>query len=145
MITVEKPHSCSSSDWFHRAIEGRTVCHNHVDMTLEPARRIQLAKEAKAIVALCFRNGPIEDVHAGQLCPVCARRARYSRISDEEMLLIMRNAVDQVYRLLLLKVENPEEMNGRFDSVAGIRKVGTIPLSHRLRHGKRLHQSLRHM
>ncbi len=29
----------------------------------------QLATEAKAIVALAFRNGPIEDVHAGRVCP----------------------------------------------------------------------------
>jgi len=28
----------------------------------------ELAKEAKAIVALAFRNGPIEDVHAGKAC-----------------------------------------------------------------------------
>ena len=27
----------------------------------------ELAKEAKAIVALAFRNGPIEDVHAGKV------------------------------------------------------------------------------
>lgn len=26
----------------------------------------QLAREAKAIVALAFRNGPIEDIHAGR-------------------------------------------------------------------------------
>jgi hypothetical protein len=27
---------------------------------------LQLAAEAKSIVALAFRNGPIEDVHAGK-------------------------------------------------------------------------------
>jgi hypothetical protein len=69
----------------------------------------RLAREAKAIVALSFRNGPIEDIHAGQLCPTCAGRAGYSRITDEEMRLIMRNAVNRVYRLLVLKVEAPSE------------------------------------
>jgi len=31
--------------------------------------RRQLAREAKAIVALAFRNGPIESLHAGTPCP----------------------------------------------------------------------------
>ena len=32
----------------------------------------RLAREAKAIVALAFRNGPIEKIHAGKECPTCA-------------------------------------------------------------------------
>ena len=71
--------------------------------------RGQLAREAKAIVALSFRNGPIEDVHAGQPCPTCARSPGYSRISDEEIGSIMRSAVNRVYKLLVLKLENPME------------------------------------
>jgi hypothetical protein len=35
------------------------------NVTLNP----ELAAEAKGIVALAFRNGPIEDVHAGKECP----------------------------------------------------------------------------
>ena len=77
-------------------------------MRSDPVRS-ELAREAKSIVALCFRNGPIEDVHAGQLCPTCVGGKGYSRITDEEMQLIMRNAVNQVYRLLVLKLENPNE------------------------------------
>jgi len=34
-------------------------------MPLDP----ELAAEAKCIVALAFRNGPIEGVHAGKECP----------------------------------------------------------------------------
>jgi hypothetical protein len=30
-----------------------------------------LAIEAKALVALAFRNGPIEDLHAGGQCVAC--------------------------------------------------------------------------
>ncbi len=71
--------------------------------------RQHLAREAKAIVALAFRNGPIEDIHAGRLCPTCAGQDGYSRITDAEMKLIMTNAVDQVYALLLLKIESPGE------------------------------------
>jgi hypothetical protein len=75
--------------------------------------RQQLAREAKAIVALAFRNGPIEDVHAGRACPTCAGQGGYSRITDAEMKLIMKNAVDHVYALLLLKIDKPEEYEAR--------------------------------
>jgi hypothetical protein len=69
--------------------------------------RTQLAREAKAIVALAFRNGPIEDVHAGKTCPTCQGQSDFSHITDPEMKLIMKNAVDQVYALLCLKTEDP--------------------------------------
>jgi len=67
----------------------------------------QLAREAKAIVALAFRNGPIEDVHAGKVCPTCDGQSAISRITDAEMKMIMQTAVDQIYILLSLKQENP--------------------------------------
>ena len=70
--------------------------------------RQQLAREAKAIVALAFRNGRIENIHAGRSCPTCTGQAGYSRITDAEMKLIMKNAVDHVYRLLSLKTEEPK-------------------------------------
>ena len=63
----------------------------------------QLAREAKAIVALAFRNGPIEDIHAGSPCPTCTGDPAYSRITDPEMKIIMKNAVNRVYSLLQLK------------------------------------------
>jgi hypothetical protein len=37
-------------------------------MTTEPDQR-DLVREAKAIVALAFRNGPIEDLTPGNLAP----------------------------------------------------------------------------
>ena len=68
-----------------------------------------MAREAKAIVALAIRNGPIEDLHAGRACPTCKGQPGYSRITDAEMKLIMKTAVDHVYALLCLKSENPTE------------------------------------
>ena len=65
-------------------------------MTLDP----DLAVEAKAIVALAFRNGPIEDLHAGRPCTVCNGNQEISNISDEEMKAIMKSAVNNLYRLL---------------------------------------------
>lgn len=69
----------------------------------------QLASEAKALVALAFRNGPIENVHAGLPCPTCTDKSGYSRISDSEMKTIMKSAVSRLYTLLLLKATNPAE------------------------------------
>jgi hypothetical protein len=78
-----------------------------------PKRKItfdqELATEAKSIVALAFRNGPIEDVHAGEECPVCAGKPEYSHITQDEMKNIMKQAVDTLYRLLCLKQNGPEK------------------------------------
>ena len=73
-----------------------------------PTASPSIAAEAKSIVALSFRNGPIEDVHAGRVCPTCAGKPEYSHITDEEMKRIMKRAVDRVYTLLSLKAHEPE-------------------------------------
>jgi hypothetical protein len=75
----------------------------------------QLAREAKAIVALAFRNGPIEKVHAGKLCPTCSAGPEYSRITDDEMKEIMKSAVNRVYTLLRLKSGDPDEYARQID------------------------------
>ena len=59
-----------------------------------------LALEAKAIVALAFRNGPIEALLAGKPCTVCSGNPAVSHISDLEMKTIMKSAVNTLYRLL---------------------------------------------
>jgi len=74
----------------------------------DPEQR-QLAREAKAIVAVAFRNGPIEGIHAGKLCPTCGSQSGYSRITDAGMKAIMKNAVDRVFTLLCLKNQNPKQ------------------------------------
>lgn len=73
----------------------------------DPEQRRQMEREAKTIVALALRNGPIENVHSGKLCPICESQPGYSRITDAEMKAIMKNAVDRVYTLLCLKSEDP--------------------------------------
>jgi hypothetical protein len=77
------------------------------------SHRRQVAREAKAIVALAFRNGPIENIHAGRPCPTCAGQAGYSRITDAEMKGIMRNAVNRLYALLLLKSLDPDRYESK--------------------------------
>jgi hypothetical protein len=70
---------------------------------ITPQHLSAVAREAKSIVALAFRNGPIEDVHAGKVCPTCDGNREYSHITQEDMRLIMKAAVDRMYTYLLLK------------------------------------------
>jgi hypothetical protein len=67
--------------------------------------------EAKALVALAFRNGPIEDLHAGRPCTVCSGKQEISHISDEEMKAIMKSAVNTLYRLLWQRDCDPMAYN----------------------------------
>ena len=76
-----------------------------MNITLVP----EIAAEAKAFVALAFRNGPIEELHAGKICPTCSGRPEFSRISDEELKTIMKSAVDTLYRLLWQREYDPEK------------------------------------
>ena len=73
------------------------------------SRRREIAREANTIVALAFRNGPIEDLHGGRPCPTCAGQDGLSRITDDEIKAIVKNAVNHVYQLLVLRDENPVE------------------------------------
>jgi hypothetical protein len=70
---------------------------------ITPNHLSAVAREAKALVALAFRNGSIEDVHAGKVCPTCDGNPEYSHITQEEMRSIMKAAVDRIYTFLLLK------------------------------------------
>lgn len=72
-------------------------------ITLDP----ELATEAKALVSLAFRNGPIENLHAGKPCTVCSGKSDISHISDEEMKGLMRLAVNALYRLLWMREHDP--------------------------------------
>jgi hypothetical protein len=75
-----------------------------MEITLDHA----LAIEAKAMVALAFRNGPIEALHAGKPCAVCSGNPAVSHISDEEMKAMMKSAVNTLYRLLWQRKNDSE-------------------------------------
>ena len=76
-----------------------------MNMTLVP----EIPAEAKALVALAFRNGPIEDLHGGKLCPTCSDQPEFSHLSADEMKTIMKSAVDTLYRLLWQRECDPEK------------------------------------
>jgi hypothetical protein len=79
-----------------------------MEMTLDHA----LVIEAKAMVALAFRNGPIEALHAGKPCAVCSGNPTVSHISDEEMKAMMKSAVNTLYRLLWQRKNDSEAPSG---------------------------------
>ncbi len=66
-----------------------------------------LAAEAKALVAIAFRNGPIDALYAGKPCPMCSGKAEVSHFSDAEMKAVMQSAVDTLYRLLWQRNYDP--------------------------------------
>jgi hypothetical protein len=41
------------------------------------------------------------------MCPTCHGKAGYSRITDAEMKVIMKNAVDHVYKFSVIKKTDP--------------------------------------
>ncbi len=65
--------------------------------------------EAKALVLLAFRNGPIENVHSGKICPTCNGHPEYCHITNPEMKEIMKAAVDMMATLLTIRETDPEE------------------------------------
>ena len=67
-----------------------------------------LRDEANSIVAMAFRNGPIEDLHAGKSSELLSN-PELSRITDDEMKTLMINACEHVVKLLELKETDPEE------------------------------------
>ena len=67
----------------------------------------RLAKDAKTIALFAFRNGPLEDLHAGKVCSHCSGNAECSHLSDPEMKRLMQTAVNEVYRLLWQREHDP--------------------------------------
>ena len=71
--------------------------------------------EANALVAWAFRNGPLEDLHAGQHSPLLDDPS-FSRITDEEMKALMLSACRQMAALLELKESDPDEYQRQIKS-----------------------------
>ena len=64
--------------------------------------------EANALVAWAFRNGPLEDLHAGKHSELLSDPS-LSRITDAEMKQLMLNACEVTERLLRLKQDDPDK------------------------------------
>ena len=64
--------------------------------------------EANALTAFAFRNGPLEDLHAGRSSPL-THDPSLSRITDEEMKHLMITASEKLASMLALKERDPEK------------------------------------
>ena len=73
-----------------------------------PNRQFTLREEANAITCIAFRNGFLEELHAGQSSPILGQK-EFSHITDEEMKKLMIEASAKVEQLLQLKEEDPKE------------------------------------
>ena len=60
---------------------------------------------------LAFRNGPIEDLHAGQYSALLENPG-LSRITDEEMKALMIDASKKFAELLAIRDSDPEDSRG---------------------------------
>jgi hypothetical protein len=63
--------------------------------------------EANALIAMTVRNGPLEELHAGRHSDLL-NDDTLSRISDEEMKVLMIHATRMLARLLRLRESHPE-------------------------------------
>ena len=79
---------------------------SHLRLTSE--NEFTVRDEANALTAYAFRNGFLEDLHAGKSSPLLEQPG-YSRISDEEMQKLMIEASAKLAEMLRLKREEPAE------------------------------------
>lgn len=70
---------------------------------IDPSTR----EEANAIVAFAFRNGFLEDLHAGKHSELLEYES-YSRITDAEMKKLMIECCEKMEKLLRMKIESPD-------------------------------------
>ena len=68
--------------------------------------------EANALTALAFRNGFIEELHAGKWSPLLDDPG-YSRITDDEMRRLMIEASEMLAKMLNLKQSDPAQYDAR--------------------------------
>ena len=71
--------------------------------------------EANTVVAWAFRNGPLEELHAGEYSPLL-EDATLNRITDEAMKALMINACRQMAKLLELKAIDSMEYERKIKS-----------------------------
>jgi hypothetical protein len=76
----------------------------------QPDTEFTIRDEANALTAFAFRNGFIEEIHAGKPSPLL-QQPGYSRISDNEMRRLMIEASEKLEQMLKLKKDDPVRYN----------------------------------
>ncbi|MCI0349820.1 MAG: hypothetical protein L0Z53_10380, partial [Acidobacteriales bacterium] len=85
------------------------------DIALIPEEELETAfpggftirDEANALTAYAFRNGPLEDLHAGKTSPLTDDPS-LSRITDAEIKNLMINASEHLAKMRALRDSDPE-------------------------------------
>ena len=75
--------------------------------------------EANALTAYAFRNGPIENLHAGEVSKL-TDDASVSRITQAEMKELMIDASKKLAALLALRESKPESYKGFVQSYGAL-------------------------
>lgn len=92
--------------------EQRAQAEEHLArITRKTEGEFTLRDEANALIAFAFRNGFLEDLHAGKPSPVL-NEPGFSRISEDEMKRLMIEASEKLEQMLKMKREEP----ARYDS-----------------------------
>jgi hypothetical protein len=76
-------------------------------LPLPPGAKFTYRDQANVLTLLAFRNGPIEDLHAGMSSPLM-ENPKLSRITDEEMKTLMIAASKKLAELLTLRDSDPD-------------------------------------
>ena len=71
-------------------------------------RKLSVREEANALTALAFRNGYLEELHAGSYSEFL-RDGALSRVTDAEMKQLMVEASARLAELLALREKDPSE------------------------------------
>jgi hypothetical protein len=77
-------------------------------LPLPPGAKFRYRDQANVLTLLAFRNGPIEDLHAGKYSPLL-EDPDLSRITDEEMKTLMIAASAKLAELLALRDNDPDD------------------------------------
>ena len=73
--------------------------------------------EANALTAIAFRNGPLENLHAGEYSPLLEDPG-LSRITDGEMREIMISAANKLCEMLALRDIDPDAYRRSVQQIA---------------------------
>ena len=75
--------------------------------TAASALSLTLRQEANALTGIVFRNGFLEDLHAGRHSELI-KNPEYSRITNDEMKRLMVECSRKLYEMLRSREENPD-------------------------------------
>jgi hypothetical protein len=110
--------------------EGVRICHERQDVAcqtlqhtelpgsipniMKPKRKWTVREEANAITVWAFRNGYIEELHAGKYSELLEQPG-LSRITDAEMKKLNVGISTKIAEILTMRDTNPEEYEKKID------------------------------